>query len=297
MGASTGRLSSADPNMQNVPKRPSDADERMDLGASVLKLIRGIFVPEEGERWGRQDLSQIEFRYLAHFAVGRGEEEVREAYRRDPRVDFHDQCAIMADLPRDKPNRTRVKNVNFCKCYGGGVDKIAATAGIAREEAAAFVERYDAALPFIMETRRRAERSAQRHGYVTTILLRRQRFDFWEPADGGGGRPLPRAEAEARAHGSDLKRAWTYAALNWKMQGSNADHVKKAIADARESGAWRALGPALLTVHDENNWSVPRTREGTEAFEEVRRIMETCIELSVPVLSESDFGDDWGEAS
>ena len=106
--------------------------------------------------------------------------------------------------------------------------------------------------------------------------------------------PLPR-EAALAAYGSSMQRSMTYAALNRELQGSAADHIKKAMVDCWEAGLQSALGAFLVTVHDEQGASVPRTPAGREAIAEVNRIMETCIVVRVPVLADASVGPNWGE--
>jgi DNA polymerase I-like protein with 3'-5' exonuclease and polymerase domains len=292
------RLSSSDPDLQNLPSRENDADEWMSFGEDVVKLVRGIFVPEPDEDWERHDLSQIEFRYLTNYAVGRGAEEARAAYNDDPKTNFHKMCARMARIdPNDESKHRKVKNVNFSKVYGGGIRRIAKLMNCSFEEAFDFVALYDRELPFVKATLRKAAEWAQRRGFVTTILNRRGRFPLWEPADyDTKGVALPRAKALA-AYGSYIKRAGTHAALSRKLQGSAADHIKKGMVDIWEAGICNVLGPLLLTVHDENDWSKPRTAAAAEAAREARHLLENAIKISVPVTAEVKIGANWGVTS
>lgn len=299
-GAKTGRFSSSNPNLQNIPSRQNeDVDDQLELGdTDIVKLIRGIFEPEEGEEWERHDLSQIEYRYLVHFAVGRGAEEARQAYRDDPLADFHKMCARMARMdPDNKQVRKRVKNLNFCKVYGGGKAKVAAQMKCSLEEAEDFINTYDTELPFVKETLSAASSWAAKHGFVRTILNRRQRFILWEPSSYNDRRtalPHDRALAE---YGHGIKRSKVYAGLNYKLQGSAADHIKKALVDTWESGVCAIVGAPLLTVHDENDWSKPRTQQAIEAMAEAKRLLENAITLHVPVIADADTGADWGVTS
>lgn len=288
-GGTIARFASANPNLQNIPSRDPV------LGP----LVRGIFVPEEGERWWRGDYSQIEYRFLVHYAVGQGAERARAQYNDDPKMDFHKFVAEMLGVdPEDKVKRKRVKNTNFAKGYGARAPKLAQTFGCSVDEAEEFIAEYDAKLPFAKETFELAERVAQRRGYVKTILGRYGRFERWVP-DAKNAKsfiPLPRAQAEER-YGARLKRANTYMALNRVLQGSAADLMKKAMAEGYEAGIFDALGAYLLTVHDELDNSVPDTPAGREAAAELQRIMETTVKLNVPVRVEAEFGDDWGSCT
>lgn len=244
--------------------------------------------------------SQIEYRLLTHFAIGQGADEARAAYVSDPKTDFHKMAATWLNVdPEDKVRRKRVKNTNFCKVYGGGIDKIASTFNCSRDEAAEFVRVYDDRLPFVGQTYDAAMRWAARRGFVTTVLDRRQRFPLWEPmgAFGKNKKPALPRERALEEYGPRIQRAATYTALNKKLQVSAADLMKKGMVDAWEAGVCDVIGPFLVTVHDELGNSVPRTRAGDEAGREVTRCMERAVELRVPVLVEMDRGPDWGAVS
>jgi DNA polymerase I-like protein with 3'-5' exonuclease and polymerase domains len=281
--------SSSNPNLQNLPSRDDI------LGP----LIRSLFLPEENHRWARADFSQIEYRFLTHYAFGDRSEEARNLYRNDPKTDFHNMCAKMLGFnASSKGNRTRIKSTNFCKVYGGGIPKIAATIGITIEEATEFVNQYDRDLPFVKKTGEIATMRANERGFITTIYGRRQRFNLWEPY-GNYTRihtPLPYDEAKER-YGSRITRAFTYAALNRVLQGSAADQMKKAMVDVWESGICDSdiLGAPLVTVHDELDVSAPETPAGEEALMEMKRLMEEAITLKVPVIAELERGPSWGE--
>lgn len=285
-GAAPGRLSSEDPNLQNIPSRTEDG-----------RAIRRAFIPEEGEEWEKADQAQAEYRYLANFAIGKGSEEARAAYRDDPTTDFHALCAKMVNRP--DMIRAKIKNVNFCAVYGGGPERLAEQIGCSAEEAKAFRDAYDARLPFVRETYNGVMNEASRNGFILTILGRKQRFPFWE---GSAWTPRGDREAPTRDRGlaekkwGSIKRAWTYTALNKKLQGSNADHTKKAMVEIERAGILRILGPFLLTVHDEFGNSVAKTKEADEAAREAKRITETCIPaLKIPFLVSTKRGPNWGE--
>jgi DNA polymerase I-like protein with 3'-5' exonuclease and polymerase domains len=292
-GGTIARLSSATPNNQNLAGREKPLDAALGLGESLWKLVRSIYVAEDGEEWRRHDFSQIEFRLLADCAVGPGADDVRRRYRDDPDVDFHEMCAEMADMDAER-FRPQCKSVNFCKIYGGGNGTLAAEMGVTVEEAAAFRRRYDMALPFVDASFRYAMNWAARHGMVRTVLGRRMRFDRWEPRNERGAKALP-PEAARAEYGPYIRRAFTYAALNHKLQGSAADILKKAMVDIWEAGVNDVLGPPVLTVHDELDHSVPRTKAGEEAAAEARQIMEQCIEIAVPIVVDEERGPNWGQ--
>jgi DNA polymerase-1 len=288
------RFSGQHPNLQFQPSR--------DLELSAV--IRGFFIPEPGEDWVKMDESQIEFRLLVHYAVGPGSDEARHRYNTDPTTDFHVLAGELLGVT-DPGERKRVKNTNFAKVYMGGDRRLAATFGCSLEEAQAFSRAYDARLPFVRSTGNLAMDVANGRGWVKSILGRRQRFDRWEPwqrVEGADRRStmLPRAQAE-QVYGADkIKRAFTHAALNRILQSSAADVLKTAMVNTWRSGVCSVLGAPLINVHDENNWSVPRTAEGREAIAEARRLMEVPDPiaglLKVPLRVDVAQGANWGEA-
>ena len=293
------RFSASDMNLQAVATRQSEWDDIIDMGGmNVEQLVRGIFEPEPGEVWEQDDYSQIEYRLGVHFAVGRGAEAARAKYRDDPKTDFHKFCAEMLGVdPEDKVRRKRVKNTNFAKGYGAQAQKLAETFNCSIEEAEIFIEEYDKALPFMKESLERAAKWAQKRGYVVTLDGRKQRFPFWVPAWNGRNKPMYRLEKAREAYpGERLTRAKDYVAWNRKLQGSAGELMKKSMLRAWEEGVCDvgALGPFLLTVHDELDSSVPKTRRGFEAARELKHIMTTVFELKVPIMVGSGRGDSWG---
>jgi len=303
-GGTMARFASARPNLQNQPARDEE------LGP----MTRSIFEADEGELFERQDESQIEYRLLVHVAsltknpqTGKildGAEEACRAYNNDPTTDFHNMAAEMVGVdPSDKFLRKRVKNVNFCRVYMGGKEKLAATAGITVEEAERFGQEYDRRMPFVRQLGLAAMHTAETRGYVRTLLGRRQRFTLWEPRSTPKG--LNKTDRKSymmlyndavNSYGErNVKRAFCHAALNRILQGSAADVLKKAMKDIWESGVCQVLGAPLITVHDELDWSVPRTKEGDEAAAEARHLMETTVKLTVPMKVDYDRGANWGE--
>jgi DNA polymerase I-like protein with 3'-5' exonuclease and polymerase domains len=141
---------------------------------------------------------------------------------------------------------------------------------------------------------------AEKHGCVHSVLGRKQRFSLWWPANRDRQKdatPLRYEDALAR-YGRPLARYKVHAALNYKLQSSSADVTKKSMVDADEAGllADDALGPFFLTVHDELGSNVPPTKRGDEAGRELTRIMETAVELKVPVYVDSNRGENWARA-
>lgn len=285
-GARSGRFASSDPNLQNLPIRDEE------LGP----LIRACFVKEfDHIDWAKIDLSQIEYRFLAHFAVGRGSEELRQRYIANPETDYHDYTHdIVHEITGQDIKRRPIKNINFGLIYGMGEDKLARDLGLSKPEGQKLFRFYHKALPFAKATMEAAIKEAEETGLVKTIMGRISRFEFYQP-DGRGGKDavgLPYAQALA-AYGQDITMAYTHKALNRKLQGSAADAMKRAMLDCYLSGAFDVLIPRL-TVHDELDFSMPGTPEGEEALREIKWRMENAIPLRIPVLAEVDRGEHWG---
>lgn len=257
-GTVSGRFSSSNPNLQNIPARDKV------LGP----LLRSLFIPRAGCRWRKMDYSQIEYRLLAHYGLGRGAEEIRQRYRSDPRTDYH---SLTAELVRHftgiELERGPTKGINFGLVYGMGRDKLLRSLGLGPEIGAQLYNAYFEANPSVRHTSQAAERIAKRRGYVTTILGRRRRFP-----DGSG----------------------THKALNAVLQGSAADVMKKGMLDCYRAGVFKVTGTPHLTVHDELDWSDDNTPAAQAAFKEAQWLLENCVPLKVPLVVESLSGANWG---
>jgi DNA polymerase-1 len=277
-GAVTGRFSSSLPNLQFIPIR-----------SETGRLIRSLFLPDEGQAWYKKDYSQIEFRLLVHDAEQLdlpGAGDVAEQYRTNPDVDFHLVVAEMAGLDRQK-----AKTINFGLAYGEGKDKLAAQLGLPIEEAEDLLRGYHKKVPFMRPLSQHCMGKAAKEGEIITLLGRKRRFNSWETTDRRTGKktilrhPIPGA-----------RRAFTHAALNARTQGSAADIMKQAMVETWESGVCDVLGVPQLTVHDELDGSLPKTKAGREAVREMNRIMESAAHLRVPLRVDSGVGPNWGEA-
>lgn len=280
-GTVSGRFSSSDPNLQNIPNRDPE------LGP----LVRSMFVPDEGEVWARYDQSQIEFRFLAHYGRGDGAEAVRQQYRDDPKVDFHTMTAEMCSIDR-KP----AKNINFGLVYGMGEKTMAENLGRPLEDVKPIFAQYHQRLPFVRETYQSVSRAAEQRGWIRTVYGRLRRFDMWEAKRWSADKKLYSSFEEAAAeHGAGgVRRAQTNKALNALLQGSAADQIKKAMVDIWESGLCQVLGSPGITVHDEIDWSMPAGSEREQV--EVRRLMQDAVPLRVPVITDYGVGSNWSEA-
>lgn len=292
-GGTIGRFSSSNPNLQNISARDK----------VWAPIVRSLFLPDEGDEWERHDQSQMEYRLQAHYAVGPGAAECRESYIKDPKTDYHKLAATMMNIdPEDEVERKRVKNINFAKGYGAQAPRLADLMNCSIREAEEFIKRYESALPFTVETFKKAQRTAAEKGYITSILGRRGRFHLFEPSNNSRmkrdqRKPPLRHDAALKLYGPGITRANTYTALNNLLQFGNADYTKKVMVDVWESGCSKVLGAFLLQVHDELDYSVPKTRLGDEAAKEARHIMEHAIKLRVPVLVDAKRGENWAKTS
>ena len=273
-GTVTGRFSYSNPNLQQIPARNKD----------IGPLIRSIFVPDEGCKWGSFDYSQQEPRVLVHFAALtggglKGADEVIESYKtQDP--DFHQAVADMAGI-----DRRTAKTINLGMMYGMGKGKLSSELGLGKEETEDLFARFHANVPFVKQLMEQATRKADHVGFLRTLLGRKCRFDLWEPRAFGIHKALPLWEAE-KEYGRDLKRAWTYKALNRLIQGSSADMTKKAMVDLYEEGII-----AHIQVHDELNCSIDSDGEKNK----IKEVMENTVELKVPLKVDAEIGPSWGE--
>lgn len=297
-GTVSGRFSSSLPNLQNIPARDEYWGPK----------LRALFIPEDGELWGRHDWSQIEYRFLVHYARKQaGGDVARAMYQNDPDTDFHEmtldlvapvaQWDISTPVKR-KQQRKPVKNINFGLCYGMGEPKLAADLGLNDVQAATLFKAYHTAVPFVKDLYSDAQTKARTRGYIVCVDQRRAHFDLYEPRynpdNVGRGKPLPYEEA-VKCYGRNVTRAGAHKALNRLLQGSAAGLMKRAMRDMYRAGVQNVLGDMLLTCHDETGHSVPPTPAGQEALNEVKHIMETCMTLRVPIISEQSLGANWGE--
>jgi DNA polymerase I-like protein with 3'-5' exonuclease and polymerase domains len=279
-GTVTGRFSMYAPNLQQMPIRNEFGSE-----------LRKIFIPEQGEYWLSADYSQQEPRILTHFAVLRKNEgalAVKEAFEKG--LDFHKQTAEMAGI-----DRKLAKTIGLGVMYGMGYKKMALDLDIAPIEAKEMLKEFRIKVPFMQGMLEDVMNRANKVGSIRTYLGRRCQFNLWEPAwydvDPVTKKPifhkaLPHSEALVKWE--RIKRAGTYKALNRLIQGTAADQTKKAMVDVYEK-----LGIIpLIQVHDELNCSVKSDKEAKE----IKNIMETCIDLTVPSNVDYKIKDNWGDA-
>ena len=281
MGTVTGRFSSSNPNLQQVPARDPE------LGP----LIRSLFIPEENQDWYCADYSQQEPRVLVHYAVIKNMEsakKVQEEFLNNDQTDFHDMVAKMASI-----ERKQAKTINLGLFYGMGNKKLARELGLDDDSAYELFNKYHTKVPFVRELSKQVSHVASTRGYIKTLLGRKRRFDKWEPKDSFGNTAYSKAEAMERYPDNELKRAYTHTALNALIQGSSADITKAAMLKIYESGITDEID-IKLTIHDELDFSVDKSKQ--KCFEEAIQIMKNCVDIKVPLKIDVEKGDSWGTA-
>ena len=268
-GTVTGRFSYSNPNLQQIPARNKE------LGP----MIRSLFIPEEGHTWGCFDYSQQEPRLVVHYAALDGlygVNDVIDAYK-EGEADFHQIVAEMADIPR-----SQAKTINLGLFYGMGKNKLQAELGINEDKAKSLFKQYHNRVPFVKTLMDGVMRKAADNGRIRTWLGRRCRFNLWEPNQYGIHKALPHDAALAE-HGPGIRRAYTYKALNRLIQGSAADMTKKAMVELHKEG----IVPHIQ-VHDELDISVNGNAD------KIKEIMESAVELEVPIKVDYEYGKNWG---
>jgi len=261
--AATGRLSSSDPNLQNIPIR-------RELGRD----IRRGFVPQRGWTLVSADYSQIELRLLAHLS---GDEAFVHAFNSGG--DIHRQtAALIFDVPLDavtKDMRARAKTINFATIYGQGAHALSRQLKITHAEAKEFIDRYFQRFRRVREYLDSMVEFARAHGYVQTIFNRR--------------RYIP----ELRDRNFNIRAFGERTAANSPIQGSAADLIKVAMIRIHTALTTRKLGSRmLLQVHDELVFEVPGP-ELDELTNLVKHEMEHAATLSVPLVVDLGIGDNW----
>jgi DNA polymerase I len=264
--ASTGRLSTSNPNLQAIPIRT-------ELG----KEIRSAFVAEPGCRLLSADYSQIELRILAHVS---GEPKLREAFARGDDIHTATAVEVLGKEPSQltSGDRSVAKMINFGIVYGISAFGLSENLEIPREQAQEYIDAYLARFPFVQDFIERTIEQAKRDGYVTSLLGRR--------------RPVQ----EIRATNRQTRSLGERLAVNFVMQGSNADIIKVAMINIHRRLRDEGRGARLvLQVHDELLLEVPEAEIGP-AKELVREEMCRAYPLDPPLAVEVGVGDDWHEA-
>ena len=309
-GTVSGRYSCSNPNLQQATGRDPE----------FSPLVRGLFLPEDGEVWGALDYSSQEPRLTIHYAGithQTGSEEAVRRYNEDPSTDYHQMVADLAGI-----SRKDAKEINLGLTYGMGEPKLCHKLGLPTEwivkeegtwvkvdpqtyvgemvpfevagpEGKKVIKDYHAGSPFIKGIMDKCSNLAGERGYIKTILGRRCRFDWWEPTNKIHrivpirGREAAEQAFEQRGWGKGARRAYTHKALNRLIQGSAADQTKKAMLEMYKEG----IIP-LNQMHDELDISCSEEKMWRRCAE----IMRDVVPLIVPVLVDCEFGINWGDA-
>mgnify|MGYP003675944043 FL=1 len=304
-GTVTGRFSYANPNLQQIPARDPDTGP----------LIRGLFIPEEGCKWGTFDYSQQEPRLVAHYALRFGLDSatpISEAYQEDPKTDFHQIVADMAEI-----DRKEAKTINLGLFYGMGKAKLQNELNVSKDKADELFNTYHGRVPFVKQLMNEVMSAAQSKGQIKTLLGRRCRFPKYEPILRGSdwGHFVPAQDHDTMLelkemgpyiknedgefikdkdgnkqknywHNNSSRRAFTYKALNKLIQGSAADMTKRAMINLYKEGL---IGH--IQIHDELDFSI----ESESQAKKIKDIMENAVDLKVPNKVDYESGPNWGE--
>jgi len=304
-GTVTGRFSYSNPNLQQIPARDPETGP----------LIRSLFLPEEGCKWGTFDYSQQEPRLVAHYALRFGlpsAQVIADSYLEDPTTDFHQIVADMALI-----DRKEAKTINLGLFYGMGKAKLQNELNVTKEKSDELFLTYHNKVPFVKQLMNKIMNASQAKGQIKTLLGRRCRFPKYEPVLRGSdwGTFVPAEDHERMEelkamgpflkdnedkiitdkdgnkrknywHGNPTRRAFTYKALNKLIQGSAADMTKKAMVNLYKEGI---LGH--IQIHDELDFSIESEAQAVK----IKKIMEHAVNLKVPNKVDYESGPNWGE--
>ena len=258
-GTATGRLSSKNPNLQNIPARS-------ELGLKIRKS----FVASDGKKLIGIDYSQIELRLLAHFSQ---DEVLVDAFKHDK--DIHRQTAV-ALFGEDEADAKRgiAKTVNFGLLYGMGAKKLSVTLGITTKEAKDIIEKYFESFPTVRRFFRSIVDLSKEDGYVETLLKRRRYFDY------ENAKPM-------------FKAAYERESVNTVFQGSASDLIKLSMIEINKVIKVENLeAKMLLQIHDELIFEVTEDK-AEELGSKFQSIMENIMELNVPLKASMNIGHNW----
>jgi DNA polymerase I len=263
VAAATGRLSSINPNLQNIPIR-----------SEIGRPVRSCFIAEEGMRLLSADYNQVELRVLAHVA---GEDVLREIFATDQDVHRETAAEVLAIAPEDvgPAERSKAKMVNYGIAYGLSAFGLADRLQISRDEAATYIERYFERFPAIQRFITETIATAEKEGFVYTLLGRR--------------RAIPELRSSQRQRRSLGERL----AVNTVIQGTAADIIKLAMLHCHAALAKAGMRTRLvLQIHDELLFEGPED-EMDDAGKLVRREMCAAFELDPPLAVDVGIGSDW----
>lgn len=254
--AATGRFSSNGPNIQQIPAR----------GGEIAKLVRSIFIPHPGDlAFGALDFSAQEPRLQVHYAAEakcHNHEYMLDQYLTDPTTDFHKIASEVMGV-----DRTIAKTIGLGLLYSMGLDKLAASLGVSKEEAKSLKQLYFDSLPYIQELIDKATLTLKKKGYIVTIDGRKLYLDTPAYIDGE-------------------QRTFEYKATNKLIQGSAAGQTMTVIVELYRQGI-----PFLFSVHDEIDVSIQYENH----LQNIKEIMETAVQLRVPVVADSAQGKTWAD--
>ena len=275
-GTVSGRLSMSNPNLQQVPSRNKDFGPK----------IRSLFIPEEGHKWGSFDYSQQEPRMTVHYAASigdgyEGSNELVDAYQ-NASADFHQTVADLVGI-----DRTQAKTIGLGLMYGMGKNKLANSLGVSKDEANELIIKYNKKVPFVKKLSDRCKYAADEKGVIRTKKGRKCRFDMWETRDFGLHQAEKYEDAVAKYGKDNIKRAYTYKALNRLIQGSSADQTKQSMLDCYNAGHL-----PMLQIHDELCFNIKDEAHAKE----IQKLMQNTIEFKVPSVVEYGLGESWGDA-
>ena len=269
-GAVTGRISSSDPNLQNIPIRT-------DMG----RRVREAFIAPPGYKLLAADYSQVELRVMAHIS---GDEALRQAFIEDQDIHATTAAAVFG-VPLEAVShaqRSFAKAVNFGLLYGMGAFRLARDSELTLAESEAFIKTYFERFPRVQQYLEETRKKAEEQGYVETLLGRRRYF--------------PVFQREARSQQDHIeRRAAEREAVNMPIQGTAADIIKIAMINLHQALREQGLaGRMILQVHDELVLEVPDAEvKATEQL--VREVMQNAYPMDVPLKVDAHAGDNWGE--
>ncbi len=264
-GTATGRLSSINPNLQNIPIR-----------SEIGRRFRGAFVAEKGNCLISADYSQIELRILAHIT---GDKNLINAFRENKDIHAHTASLVFnIDESRiDDEQRRMAKVVNYGLIYGMSDYGLAQGLDISREKALEFIQSYYNLYPGVAGWREQAVEFAEKNGYSETMFGRR--------------RPLPDIKSDNHARREFTKRA----AINTPIQGTAADIMKKAMIAAEAAMLAHRLVPGLiLSIHDELLFEV-HEKDREQAMEIIEKAMINVVEMAIPLKISIHAGPNWAQ--
>ncbi|APW65620.1 DNA polymerase I [Poseidonibacter parvus] len=257
-GTATGRLSSKNPNLQNIPVRS-------EAGA----LIRSAFIPKDGYKLVGIDYSQIELRLLAHFSQDKA---LVDAFNSGDDIHYQTSVKIFGE-EKAKEKRAVAKSINFGLLYGMGSKKLADTLGITTKEAKSYIESYFEAFVTVKDYLKSIEEFAFENGYIETLLKRKRLFDF----DSANGMQ---------------KAAYLRESVNTLFQGSAADLIKLSMIKIYEKYKNNEKMSMLLQIHDELIFEIEEN-EVEKITKDLEKIMESIFSLNVPLKVSCSIGESW----